>query len=75
MLTDKRLDLLGDAQRYGALTVSVLADAEGRSYKSVYIEVAAQKEAGLLVRDERSVAAPRYALRAPKLFKNRGSTR
>jgi predicted transcriptional regulator len=57
-LSPRRLELLRHVRKHGAAHVRELATALGRDYKNVHQDVAALEAVGLLVRDERGLAAP-----------------
>lgn len=57
-LTPRRLDLLRHVRREPAATVADLARALKRDYRSVYHDIAALTQAGLIARDKNGIRAP-----------------
>lgn len=57
-LSPRRLELLRHVRQHGATSTRALAEALGRDYKNVHVDVAALEMAGLLLREGRKLAAP-----------------
>jgi predicted transcriptional regulator len=57
-LSPRRLELLRHVRQHGATSTRSLAEALGRDYKNVHVDVAALEGAGLLLREGRKLVAP-----------------